>query len=89
MMNTQETDHFIGEYLDPTYSKFVNENPNLLIDQFTISMFVVDVEISFKVNARSNVEMSTNTFVLVFPAVEYDFAPNRLEVSPNSYIHIQ
>ena len=25
----------------------------------------------------------------VYPAVEYDFVPNRLEISPSSYVHIQ
>lgn len=28
-------------------------------------------------------------FDLVYPAVEYDFVPNRLEIPVNSYVHIQ
>ncbi len=52
-------------------------------------MFEVDVEILFKVNARINISIYTNIFVLVYPAVEYDFAPSRLEISPDTYVHIQ
>jgi hypothetical protein len=48
------------------------------------------VEILFKVNTKNTkVDICTNIFILVFPAVEYDFVPNRLEVSPDTYVHIQ
>lgn len=37
----------------------------------------------------SSDEYLFNLNLLVFPSVEYDFVPSRLEISPNSLIHIQ
>lgn len=54
----------------------------------------------FSIRARENIEKDKKivnlnvrgkrgNIVQVYPAVEYDFTPNKLEISKNDYIHIQ
>ena len=56
---------------------------------FKFSTCECPVEVVHSKIENLNVRGKRGNIVQVYPAVEYDFVPNKLEISKNDFIHIQ